>query len=608
MMPVNSEMGPLWLRHTVRGTLIGMLAGGAVGGVEAFLLLTTSRVARAALREAAVYAVVVDSLAVAVLSGLVAMVLALILGRRSGRGTERRLAASHVSSAAAFTLFAGGVLWLDRLSMTARASPAQPVPPLPVTLPALAGVALLGALLFYIVLGRHLVGWLLRHPRAVTAFMCAAIAGLLSILPVQVFTEARGYRVASATSLFSGQFPATHGVRAHMTDRLPESVPTLATLLHGAGYDTAGIAPWTSLKPAFSGLHHGFDTYLAAAVGEPPLLGYPLVQAAAGVFRRVEDQLWLGRAIRSLNPAEQALEENMDGRADVSTARALEWLALQPRTPFLLWVHYFDPHYPWTPPASYASRFDPGYVWSPDDVYDGSWRTYYAYAAGEWAPQPENVRHLRAMYAGEVAYADEEIGRLLSALEDAGLSATTLVVVTADHGESFGEHDEWLHGNGLYDHGLRVPLIIAGPGVPAGARFDQLARQVDVLPTILELLDLPDLAPPARIDGRSLVPVMQGSEGVQGIRSVAGAWDRTSFGQVFDDSILAVVTPDLWKLIVNYRKGSLELYYLPDDPLEFDNRASRDWPRVRVLFARLDAWAEEKGMAWLKRPEFRFGL
>jgi arylsulfatase A-like enzyme len=141
-----------------------------------------------------------------------------------------------------------------------------------------------------------------------------------------------------------------------------------------------------------------------------------------------------------------------------------------------------------------------------------------------------------------------------------------------------------------------VPLIVTGPGVPPGQRVDRLARQVDVLPTILDLLRL---AAPAPIDGRSLVPLMQGEDDGR---------DRVSFSQVGDDSVLAVVTGDLWKLILDYRRDAIELYYLPEDPHETDNRAPREWWRVRELFAALDHWADAKQMDWLDLPEFRFGM
>ncbi len=690
-------------RHVARGMLFGALAGGGVGSVEGYLL-TAGRVARAALREAAVYAVVVDCLVGAAAGALLALPLALAGALLAGRRAERPLAVAQFMAMAAGGIAVGGVLWYERLQRTGlpRARPGLALPDAPALPPAfqLAGAAVLGALLVYFLAGRHLIGTLLRWPRATSAGALALVGLVALVLPVQVVLEARAYHVhatpgraapqwslaaplpaalepdlrgvgapnvvlitvdalradhlglcgagehgrglragdaaafevgetgaagaasptpnldrlaaqgtlfcfahvhqpqtnPSLASLFTGLYPASHGVRAHMTDRLPEKIPTLARFLRAAGYTTAGIAPWTSLKPAFSGLHQGFQTYIAAAIGEPEFLALPVVQGAAGVFRRVKDQLWIAQRLAPLAQTEDALEEQLEGRADVSTDHAINWLAVHRRDPFLLWVHYFDPHYPWTPPPPYDTLYDPDYVWSADDVYDGSWRTWHAYAAGEWAPGPRQVQHLRAVYKGEVRYADEQIGRLLAALDDLGLLANTLFVVTSDHGEGFGEHDVWFHGDSLYAHDIQVPLLFAGPGVPARGRVDALARQIDVLPTILELLHLP---PAPEIDGRSLVPLLRGEDDGR---------DRVSFAQIGDDTLLAVVTGDLWKLILDYRKWEVELYYLPDDPQELDNRAAREWGRASELFRLVDRWAEAKNMHWFKLPEFRLGF
>lgn len=675
-----SALPGICLRNGVRGALFGTLAGGVTGAFEGYVLLSTTRVARAALREAAVYAVIVDGLLVAAASGLLALLLGALGGLLAGRRAERPLASLHVLAAAGFTIVACGYLWYDRLRQTARYRPRLAVPPPEVVYPLVAVAAVAGALLLYALAGRHLARILVRRPRG-TAVATLAVLLLLAVpLVVQVALEAQGYRMSvsggqagprlpaatahaaekgpppglealdrrqpnvvlitvdalradhlgacdatdvatphldrlaargtlfcyahvhqpqtnpSLSSLFTGQYPASHGVRLHMTDRLPDGAPTLARLLRDTGYATAGIAPWTSLKPTFSGLHSGFDVYVAAAVGEPSFLEHPVLQVVAGVYRRVKDQLWIGRRINALLQAEAALEEQLDGRADVTTDHAVAWLDQGQREPFLLWVHYFDPHYPWTPPPPYDALYDPDYEWSIGDVYDGSWRTWHWFANDDWAPEPQHVHHLRALYKGEVSYADEQIGRLIDSVEELGLLDHTLFVVTADHGEGFGEHGVWLHGDSLYAHDVQVPLLFAGPGVPAGRRIDLLARQVDVLPTVTELLRLP---PPPAIDGRSLVSLIHGDR---------GAGDQLSFAQIHDDTILAVVTEDLWKLILDYRKDAIELYYLPEDPLEADNRAGREWPRVRELFARVDQWAEAKQMLWFKQPEFRFGF
>jgi arylsulfatase A-like enzyme/Tfp pilus assembly protein PilF len=139
------------------------------------------------------------------------------------------------------------------------------------------------------------------------------------------------------------------------------------------------------------------------------------------------------------------------------TDRALGWLESAPR-PFFLWVHYYDPHHDYRPPPPFAERF---------------------------ASSP---------YDGEVAYVDSQLGRLLDALERGESRRKTLILVTSDHGESLGEHGESTHAYTLYDGVLRVPLILAGPGVTPGRVVETLVRTVDVAPTLLALSGLPALA------------------------------------------------------------------------------------------------------------------
>jgi choline-sulfatase len=137
--------------------------------------------------------------------------------------------------------------------------------------------------------------------------------------------------------------------------------------------------------------------------------------------------------------------------------------------PFFLWVHYFDPHLPYVPPDPYRGRF-------PDRPYDG-----------------------------EIAFMDEQFGRLLGAVRKKKTSL--LVVVAGDHGESLGEHGEDAHGLFVYQATQRVPLIIAGPGVPRGKVVTARTGLVDVAPTLLDLLGLPPLSD---VDGESVVPLMRG--------------------------------------------------------------------------------------------------
>jgi arylsulfatase A-like enzyme/Flp pilus assembly protein TadD len=158
--------------------------------------------------------------------------------------------------------------------------------------------------------------------------------------------------------------------------------------------------------------------------------------------------------------------------ADQTSAAVRSWLEAGPASPWFLWVHYFDPHAPYEPPPDLAARF-----------------------AGRG-------------YDGEIAFVDSQIGTLLADLDRKGLAAGTLVLVTADHGEALGEHGEETHGIFVYDATLRVPWVMAGPGVPAGLVPSVVARGIDVAPTLLDLAG----ALPARdpMEGRSLGPALRG--------------------------------------------------------------------------------------------------
>jgi arylsulfatase A-like enzyme/Tfp pilus assembly protein PilF len=160
--------------------------------------------------------------------------------------------------------------------------------------------------------------------------------------------------------------------------------------------------------------------------------------------------------------------------ADATTDAALKWLAATDGGQsgrWFLWVHYYDPHAPYEPPRDLAERFS------------------------------------ASPYDGEIAFVDRELGRLFRKLEETQQLGHTVVLVTADHGESLGEHGEGTHGVFVYDATIRVPWLIAGPGISGGRTSDTVARSIDVLPTLLDFA-----AAPMRtdVDGRSLRPAIEG--------------------------------------------------------------------------------------------------
>ena len=251
---------------------------------------------------------------------------------------------------------------------------------------------------------------------------------------------------------------------------------------------------------------------------------------------------------------------------------------------FFFWVHYFDPHYPFTPPEPWDQLYDEGY----NGKYDGGMGFVYEMRAGVFDPSPRDVEYLRHLYASEVSYADHYIGQLLGYMARQGLLQNTIVVLTADHGEELGERGDswpdgtyWLHGDDVYRIGTTVPLMIFDPRSPHG-RQDIAAplQHVDVMPTILDLVGVPT---PRQSQGRSIVPLIDGRE---------DGSDRYAVTTLGDDSLTAIIGADGYKLIVNRNTGGRELYYLPDDPDERNNLATTNPDRVAALARQLDTWAQ----------------
>jgi choline-sulfatase len=286
----------------------------------------------------------------------------------------------------------------------------------------------------------------------------------------------------SHCSILSGLEPLHHGVRDNGGAGFPADLPGLAPILKERGYATAAFVGAYVLDRRF-GLARGFDHY--------------------------DDRI-------ERRPEGASVLES-ERRAEAVVTPAVGWLARQ-STPFLAWVHLYDPHAPYDPPSPY----------------------------GERAAHP---------YDGEVAYTDHWLGRLIDAAR-ARAGPRLLVAVVADHGEGLGQHGERTHGLFVYQSTLRVPMVLAGPGVPPGERRPGPARTVDLLPTLLARLGLP--AP--RVDGADLL---------------AGPGARAAYAETLYPEAFG------WAGLRSYRDRALklidaprpELYDLAADPGEMRNVA-----------------------------------
>jgi arylsulfatase A-like enzyme len=274
----------------------------------------------------------------------------------------------------------------------------------------------------------------------------------------------------SHTSIFVGTNPRTHKVISHESQVDP-GLTTLAEILKQRGYRTGAFISSHALDSKF-GLDQGFDTYW-----------------------EIQKQL----TYRERDLA-QAREQ------DPTTDEALSWLRDSRDAKFFLWIHWFHPHRPYEPPPSYAANFAGSYTGtatSDPEFMMTVWKEHID------LPE-EDVRHLRGLYDGEVAFADAQVGRVLDALADEGLLDNTVVVVTSDHGEILYEHEYYFgHDIALYDECLMVPLILYAPGLRiARPRVGRLVQSIDILPTVLDLLEIPH---PDGLEGQSLLPLVEGT-------------------------------------------------------------------------------------------------
>lgn len=236
--------------------------------------------------------------------------------------------------------------------------------------------------------------------------------------------------------------------------------------------------------------------------------------------------------------------------------RALDWIDARDDAsrPFFLYLHYLDPHDPYRPPPDHARRF------AADDFPDARIRAGdpngLAEAASGRATDAAK-RHLLDLYDEELAYLDEQIGRLFDALDRRDLLAGTIVVLASDHGEAFDEHDDWKHCSSVYEEQTRTPLVFWGPGVPRGLRSTTAAENVDILPTLLDLLELGRPAPERSepLVGESLRAAMRPGGSVAALaHSSQGPWQSVTDGR--------------HKWIERVGRGAGDLYDLAEDPGE----------------------------------------
>ncbi|HTZ84770.1 MAG TPA: sulfatase-like hydrolase/transferase [Candidatus Acidoferrales bacterium] len=264
----------------------------------------------------------------------------------------------------------------------------------------------------------------------------------------------------SHTTMLTGTYPMLSGMHDFSVNKLNAQQATLASVLKQAGYATGAVVGSAVLDSRF-GLNQGFDFY------------YDHFD-----FSRLDET--------NLD----AMERPGNQVADLT----LDWLGKNWQKKFFVWMHLYDPHFPYTPPEPY--------------------RTEYA----------------GRLYDGEIAFADAQVGRLVRFLKDKGIYANTVIVLAGDHGEGLGEHGEKTHGFFIYNSTMHVPLIIRLPDAKGGQTVEDMVSLVDLMPTMLGAVGV---QVPAQVQGKNLFPAKISAGGTNKDARSTQTGERTVYGETF---------------------------------------------------------------------------
>jgi arylsulfatase A-like enzyme len=325
-----------------------------------------------------------------------------------------------------------------------------------------------------------------------------------------VFTKVHSqapWTLPSFASLVTGVMPSK-AIASNMGNSIPENLTTIGELALREGLATCTVcsSPW--LGNQGSGFQQGTENFI-----------YLKVQTA---------QVQIEAAMKFIDRSQQL------GR---------DWFCF---------VHLMDPHTSYTPPEQLVDQFC-------DSDYSGEYQ--YSYPGSKWEnedirPSQEEIEHERCLYDCEVANVDSAMRDLFDFLDEKGLTEDTLIIFCSDHGEEFNEHGGFEHGNTQYDEQIHVPLIVKGPGFPAGKRIDDCVANLDIMPTILRYLGV---AQPESAGGVPLQDTLSGQSNNNRVIFGEEALDKSGL-------VYSLIWP--YKCILDYKTEESQLFDLANDPGE----------------------------------------
>jgi arylsulfatase A-like enzyme len=367
----------------------------------------------------------------------------------------------------------------------------------------------------------------------------------------------------SMASLVTGAYPRTTGIQQSHR-RLPEALTVMSEVFGRAGYRTAAIVANFNVGRAL-GFDQGFDHF---------------VESWQERWEREQ-----GKVAYSNRPGR--VKEYTD--AATVSQQGLAWLhASDPERPYFLWLHYMDPHGPYVPPAPWSRTLEG--VHASEPIAIELLPDYQIQQPEGYSGPIADLGFYRTQYDREVLYFDAQLGRLRRDLEAAGLLDDTVIVLSADHGESFDEHRYYLeHGKLAYQPTAHVPLVVRA----ARARTGEIVREaVGLIDVSASLPDLAGLPVPPSFEGQSLAPVARGEAGAK-----LPPFVFVESGYVPGET-QRVVRDGRWKLIhvpaeadrADMTGEEIELYDLETDPGERANVAREHPEVVARLFAVVEQW------------------
>jgi len=352
---------------------------------------------------------------------------------------------------------------------------------------------------------------------------------------------ASAFTVTSLSSFFTALYPWEHRVVFVSNLFLARDFDVLAEKLAQAGYQTVGMSA-TYFHLSDFALDQGFELF------------------------------------------DESCDEHFFFRdAECLTEKAIKWLEEEAQPPFFLYLHYVSTHAPYYPPEPFRSLFTQRLEPAKGAVAKGEIsrfsknRKWYQFPR---SPTKKELAWLKALYDGEIRYADEQVGRLIQVLEQKGFLKNTLILITADHGEAFYEHKKVDHTEDLHLAVTKIPLILFGPNIPKARKIYDLVRSIDIAPTLLEYAKAPVLA---RAEGKSFLSWLKSPVQEKRVAYSIRYIRRKKFQQSL------YVLP--YHLLV-YQPGmkKIELYRIDRDPEEKNNLASTQPELVRELLKLLPSY------------------